>query len=119
MCSAALEHRAEGLVLGVGANMFKLAGSVIVFGVVAAFIIGIVYAFWALEVDIYERLGRQTWEYEHQPRIIGRATVVGPDEGKGPLSADFDYIYDNLEIGEKRGKKQSGNCWNKPPSWHW
>lgn len=48
MCSAALEHRAEGLVLGVGANMFKLAGSVIVFGVVAAFIVGIVYAFLGL-----------------------------------------------------------------------
>ena len=45
MCSAALEHRTEGLVLGVGANMFKLAGSVIVFGVVAAFVVGIVYAF--------------------------------------------------------------------------
>jgi stage V sporulation protein AC len=44
MCSAALEHRSEGLVLGVGAKMFKLAGSVIVFGVVAAFIIGIIYA---------------------------------------------------------------------------
>ncbi|SEN06656.1 stage V sporulation protein AC [Paenibacillus sp. OV219] len=43
MCSAALEHRSEGLVLGVGANMFKLAGSVIVFGVVAAFFVGIVY----------------------------------------------------------------------------
>ncbi|QWU18288.1 stage V sporulation protein AC [Paenibacillus sophorae] len=45
MCSAALEHRAEGIVLGVGANMFKLAGSVIVFGVVAAFVVGIVYIF--------------------------------------------------------------------------
>ncbi|WP_039838016.1 stage V sporulation protein AC [Paenibacillus sonchi] len=44
MCSAALEHRAEGLVLGVGANMFKLAGSVIVFGVVAAFVVGVIYA---------------------------------------------------------------------------
>jgi stage V sporulation protein AC len=43
MCSAAIEHRSEGLVLGVGVNMFKLAGSVIVFGVVAAFIIGIIY----------------------------------------------------------------------------
>ncbi|MBB6636155.1 stage V sporulation protein AC [Cohnella thailandensis] len=41
MSSAAIEHRSEGLVLGVGANMFKLAGSVIVFGVVAAFFIGI------------------------------------------------------------------------------
>nr|WP_019912536.1 stage V sporulation protein AC [Paenibacillus sp. HW567] len=44
MCSAALEHRAEGLVLGVGGNMFKLAGSVIVFGVVAAFVVGVVSA---------------------------------------------------------------------------
>ncbi|MBT2288775.1 stage V sporulation protein AC [Paenibacillus albidus] len=44
MCSAALEHRAEGLVLGVGGNMFKLAGAVIVFGAVAAFIIGVIYA---------------------------------------------------------------------------
>ncbi len=43
MCSAAIEHRSEGLVLGVGANMFKLAGSVVVFGVVAAFVVGIIY----------------------------------------------------------------------------
>ncbi|WP_213586598.1 stage V sporulation protein AC [Paenibacillus sp. J2TS4] len=41
MCSAALEHRSEGLVLGVGGNMFKLAGSVIVYGTVAAFFIGL------------------------------------------------------------------------------
>ncbi|KIL45715.1 stage V sporulation protein AC [Jeotgalibacillus soli] len=37
--SAAIEHRTEGFVLGVGGNMFKLAGSVIVFGVVSAFFI--------------------------------------------------------------------------------
>ncbi|MDF2964028.1 MAG: stage sporulation protein [Paenibacillus sp.] len=43
MCSAALESKSEGLVLGVGANMFKLAGSVIVFGTVAAFFVGIVH----------------------------------------------------------------------------
>lgn len=41
IASAALEHKSEGYVLGVGGNMFKLAGSVIVFGVVAAFFIGI------------------------------------------------------------------------------
>ncbi|QQE75614.1 stage V sporulation protein AC [Brevibacillus composti] len=40
--SAAIEHRSEGFVLGVGGNMFKLAGSVIVFGVFAAFVVGIV-----------------------------------------------------------------------------
>lgn len=43
MCSAAIEHRSEGLVLGVGASMFKLAGSVVVFGTVAAFIIALIY----------------------------------------------------------------------------
>ncbi|ADP32931.1 stage V sporulation protein AC [Bacillus atrophaeus] len=42
MASAALEHRSEGLVLGVGTNMFKLAGNVIVFGVVAAYIVGMI-----------------------------------------------------------------------------
>lgn len=42
MASAAIEHRSEGLVLGVGGNMFKLAGSVIVFGVFAAFLIGLI-----------------------------------------------------------------------------
>lgn len=43
MCSAAIEHRSEGLVLGVGGNMFKLAGAVIVYGTVAAFFVGIVH----------------------------------------------------------------------------
>jgi stage V sporulation protein AC len=37
--SAAIEHRTEGFVLGVGGNMFKLAGSVIMFGVFSAFVI--------------------------------------------------------------------------------
>ncbi len=39
LTSSAIEHRSEGFVLGVGGNMFKLAGSVIVFGVFAAFVI--------------------------------------------------------------------------------
>ena len=42
MTSAALEHRSEGLVLGVATNMFKLAGNVIVCGVVAAYIVGLI-----------------------------------------------------------------------------
>jgi stage V sporulation protein AC len=42
MASAAIEHRSEGYVLGVGGNMFKLSGSVIVFGVFSAFIVAII-----------------------------------------------------------------------------
>ena len=34
MTSAALEYRKEGLVLGIGANIFKLAGTVILYGIV-------------------------------------------------------------------------------------
>lgn len=40
MTSAALEGKSEGITLGIGAGMFKLAGSVIVFGVVASYILG-------------------------------------------------------------------------------
>ena len=40
MMSASLEYRKEGFVTGIGANMFKLAGSVIVFGVVSAYVFG-------------------------------------------------------------------------------
>lgn len=42
MMSATLEYRKEGLVTGIGANMFKLAGSVIIFGVVSAYFFGLI-----------------------------------------------------------------------------
>lgn len=40
--SAAIEHRTEGFIIGVGTNMFKLAGPVIVYGVFSAFIIALI-----------------------------------------------------------------------------
>lgn len=40
MASSALESKSEGMVLGVFVNMFKLAGSVIVVGIISAFIFG-------------------------------------------------------------------------------
>jgi len=42
MASAAIEHQSEGYVLGVGGNMFRLAGPVIVYGVFSAFVVSIV-----------------------------------------------------------------------------
>ena len=41
MTSAAMEYRKEGLILGIGANIFKLAGSVILYGIVSTYIFGI------------------------------------------------------------------------------
>ena len=42
MTSAAIEYKKEGLVTGLGANMFKLAGTVILYGVVSAYIFGFI-----------------------------------------------------------------------------
>ncbi len=41
--SPAIEYKTEGLVLGVGANMFKIAGPVLVYGIVTSFAIGFIY----------------------------------------------------------------------------
>lgn len=41
MTSAGLEYRKEGPIFGVGSNIFKLAGSVILYGVVSAWFFGL------------------------------------------------------------------------------
>ncbi|MGB2992297.1 MAG: SpoVA/SpoVAEb family sporulation membrane protein, partial [Paenisporosarcina sp.] len=35
-------HKSEGFILGVGVNMFKLAGPVIVYGVFSAFVVALI-----------------------------------------------------------------------------
>lgn len=50
VASSAIEHRSEGYVLGVGGNMFKIAGPVITFGVFSAFVVAIIRV-------IFETLG--------------------------------------------------------------
>ncbi len=42
VASSALEYKKDGLITGLGANFFKLAGSVILYGIVSAFILVIV-----------------------------------------------------------------------------
>ncbi len=46
MVSPAIEFRREGLVLGLGAKLFTIAGPVLVWGVSASVIVGIIYAIW-------------------------------------------------------------------------
>lgn len=45
--SPAMEFRREGLVMGVGAKMFLIAGPVIVFGVMTSAVIGLIYYLFA------------------------------------------------------------------------
>ena len=42
LTSSALESKSEGLIYGIGSNLFKLAGSVITYGIVSAYILGII-----------------------------------------------------------------------------
>ena len=42
MASSALEYKKDGLITGLGSNFFKLAGSVILYGIISAFILVIV-----------------------------------------------------------------------------
>ncbi len=46
--SPAIEFKAEGFILGVGANMFKIAGPVIAYGTAASVVYGVVY--WVIEL---------------------------------------------------------------------
>ena len=43
MCSPAIDNKAEGFILGVGAKMFTIAGPVIVYGVSASVVYGLFY----------------------------------------------------------------------------
>jgi stage V sporulation protein AC len=42
--SSALEFKREGLILGIGARMFQLAGPVIAYGAVTAFVVALIHA---------------------------------------------------------------------------
>jgi stage V sporulation protein AC len=46
MVAPAMEYRGEGLVLGVGARLFTVAGPVLVFGIVTAWLVALLYYFF-------------------------------------------------------------------------
>lgn len=48
VCSSAMDSKSEGFVMGVGAKMFTIAGPVIVYGLVASVIYGIIYYITAM-----------------------------------------------------------------------
>lgn len=45
LTSCAIEYKNEGLIYGIGSNMFKLAGSVITYGIVSVYIFGLIRYF--------------------------------------------------------------------------
>lgn len=49
--------------------------------------------------------GHQSWVFENRPVILSTGTVVGPDEGEGPLAEDFDIVHGDLTVGQKTWEK--------------
>ncbi|TDF96790.1 stage V sporulation protein AD [Paenibacillus piri] len=49
--------------------------------------------------------GHQSWKFLNRPVIQSTATVVGPDEGKGPLVDDFDIVHGDLQLGQDSWEK--------------
>lgn len=43
IASPAIEFKSEGLVLGVGAKLFQIAGPVLVYGITSSIVVGIIY----------------------------------------------------------------------------
>lgn len=49
--------------------------------------------------------GSQSWEFKKRPVIAGTATIVGPDEGSGPLGNEFDIVHGDAMVGEDSWEK--------------
>lgn len=46
VAAPALEYRREGMVIGIGAKLFTIAGPVLVYGITASILVGVIY--WAV-----------------------------------------------------------------------
>ncbi|RUS48571.1 stage V sporulation protein AD [Cohnella sp. AR92] len=49
--------------------------------------------------------GERTWVFPNPPVILATGTVVGPDEGEGPLAADFDLVHPDMELQQPSWEK--------------
>lgn len=51
------------------------------------------------------RTGRYTLQFPNAPVITGSAGVAGKKEEEGPLASEFDYIFEDILMGEKSWEK--------------
>jgi len=52
-----------------------------------------------------KKVGQQTLRFTQPPFIIGKGTVVGDMEKKGPFGAEFDWVIDDTLFGQKTWEK--------------
>ena len=84
MVSPAMEFRREGMVLGLGAKLFTLAGPVLVWGVSASVIAGLVYALWPMLGGVHhEQTTGTQYGGAFQPARHYRRRGAGREKGRG------------------------------------
>ncbi|MEI7026853.1 stage V sporulation protein AD [Paenibacillus sp. y28] len=49
--------------------------------------------------------GKQTWLFRNKPVLTAEATIVGPDEGQGPLKDRFDVVHPDLMLDQDSWEK--------------
>lgn len=52
-----------------------------------------------------DKLQGQTLTYQNPPHILGHGSIVGPEEGKGPLGDSFDIVCDDVKCGQDTWEK--------------
>lgn len=51
------------------------------------------------------KIGKQTWQFVNQPRLLASSAVGGPKEASGPLGGDFDATHDDSYVGQASWEK--------------
>ena len=74
VASPAIDSKSEGFVLGVGAKIFTVAGPVLLYGISAGAIYGVLY--WLAQRLPY-RLSFQNAAGDHVPQIVGKDDLDG------------------------------------------
>ena len=96
IAAPAIEFKREGLILGVGAKLFVIAGPVLVYGIASSIVVGVIY------VADWEACGmKQTLLFKNRVAVRARASIVGKKEGAGPLGGRFDVVLDDDLLGQK------------------
>lgn len=93
--SPAMEYRSEGFILGVGAQMFQVAGPVIVYrnrGVRNRRLYLLSDQIRGERVRMSIKQGKQTYINDRKVYIKETAAIVGPREKAGPLGEYFDEV---------------------------
>ena len=97
--SPAMEFKSEGFILGLGAKLFVIAGPVLVYGISASVIYGLIL--FLTGGGMIKRIGKRTLALENRPYLLGHAAAVGKKEGEGPLGERFDYVAKNDRMGQR------------------